>query len=377
MRRISRRSTLRGIAAAGAAGIAGFGGCLGDPGTGADGGSDPDPETAVHQVGGALSGPAWRRTERPGFVTLFDERDAVEWLLRDAPPETVGFVDDTDFEESVLAYVESVGRNTCERLVEFADVAVDDDTLTATAEATAGDDAEGDVGCGQAITYAGAFLRVTADPLPASIRVEVTDGWGTSTELTGEDGVRDPAALDGFVRPDDDPPNVPPALSCPDDGFERHPAAYEGEVNWGSGGGGGGGSGLELRVVDPEDDGDSDDPNDALRFERGDAFRVEMTNVSARPVGVGNRSKYNLEAETEGGWTDVRGSDDGRFEYTDELVPVRPGETVEWSFAMDEAGIVAEHPNDDLRVCPDLRSGRYRFVLFGADDVAVAFDHVA
>ncbi|MFC5277595.1 hypothetical protein ACFPM1_02255 [Halorubrum rubrum] len=394
MRGISRRSTLLGIGtAAGAVGVAGVAGCLGRsaPRSGddaADGhaGSDPDLETAVHQTGGALSGPAWRRTERPGFCTLFAERVAVEWLLRDAPPETIAFVDETDFEESALAYVESVGRNTCERLVEFADVAVDDGTLTAAAEVTAVDDADGDVACGQAITYAGAFLRVTADTLPESIRVEVTDGWGTSTELTGEDGVRDPAALDGSVRPDGDPPNVPPALSCPDDAFERHPAAYDGEVNWGSGGGVDGESGLELRVVDPENDGDDaddsggstdgGDPNEVLRFERGDAFRVEMTNVSARPVGVGNHAKYNLEVETEAGWTDVRGSDDGGFEYTDELVLTRPGETVEWSFSMDEEGIVAEHPNDDLRVCPDLGTGRYRFVFFGADDLAVAFDHV-
>ncbi|SMO40080.1 hypothetical protein [Halorubrum cibi] len=387
MRRISRRSTLRGIGAvAGAIGIAGIAGCLGEPGSGSDDddaddgtdGSDPDPEIAIHQVGGALSGPAWRRTERPGFCTLFDDRSGPEWLLGEARPETVGFVEEIDFDESVLAYVESVGRSTCERVVEFADVAIEDGTLTA--EATVVDADDGDVACGQAITYSGAFLRVTADPLPESIRVGITDGWGNRAELTGTDGVRDPASLDGFVRPDGDPPSVPSALSCPDEGFERHPAAYEGEVNWGSGGGVDGESGLELRVVDPEyDDGGSagsSDPDGALRFERGDAFRIEMTNVSARPIGVGNRAKYVLEVETETGWTDVRGSDDGRFEYTDELVSIRPGATVEWSFSMDEAGLVAEHPNDDLRVCPDLDAGRYRFVFFGADDLAVAFDHV-
>lgn len=330
-----------------------------------------DPDTAVHRVDSALSGPAWRRTERPGFVTLFTDRTAVLWFLREARPETNEFVDGTDFEESVLAYVESVGRNTCERRLEFADVAVDGGTLTA--DATVVDTADEDTACGEAITYSGAFLRVTTDPLPNAVRIAVTDGWGNGAELTGEDGVRDPSALDGFVRPDGDPPNVPGPLDCPDDVFERHPPFHDGDVNWGSGGGVDEGAGLELRVVGT---GGASTPDEARRFERGDPFRVEMTNVSARPVGVGNHAKYTLEVETEDGWTDVRGSDDGRFEYTDELLSTPPGETVKWSFTMDEEGLVAEHPNDGLRVCPDLEPGRYRFVFFGADDLAVAFDYV-
>lgn len=376
MRRTTRRSTLRGIGTtAGIVGIAGSAGCLGGsvPGTDDDGGDGVDPDTAVHRVDSGLSGPAWRRTERPGFVTLFTDRASVRWLLRDARSETKDFVDGTDFEGSVLAYVESVGRNTCERRLEFADVAVDDGTLTA--EATVVDTADEDTACGEAITYAGAFLRVTADPLPDAIRVDVTDGWDGTAELTGEDGVRDPAALRGSVRPDGDPPNVPGALDCPDDDFERHPSFHDGDVNWGSSGGVDERSGLELRVVGPEHE-DSGTPEGGLRFERGDPFHVEMTNVSSRPVGVGNHGKYALEVETEDGWTDVRGSDTGRFEYTDELLSMRPGDVVEWPFTTDEEGLVADHPNDDLRVCPDLEPGRYRFVFFGADDLAVAFDYV-
>ena len=390
MERLTRRSALRGLGTTvGAVGIAGSAGCLGGSVPGSDGGNgtdddgnagiDADPETAVYHAGGALSGPAWRRTERPGFVTLFTDRASTRWLLRDARSGTDDFVDGTDFEESVLAYVESVGRDTCERLLEFADVAVDEGTLTA--EATVVDTAGEDTACGEAITYSGAFLRVTADPLPDAIRVDVTDGWGETAELTAEDGVRDPATLRGSVRPDGDPPNVPGPLDCPDDAFERHPPFHDGDVNWGSGGGVDEVSGLELRVVDPEHEdtdgsGEADERDEARRFERGDPFRVEMTNVSGRPVGVGNHAKYSLEVETEDGWTDVRGSDDAKFEYTDELLSTMPGEVVEWSFAMDEEGLVADHPNDDLRVCPDLKPGRYRFVFFGADDLAVAFDYV-
>jgi hypothetical protein len=43
---------------------------------------------------------------------------------------------------------------------------------------------------------------------------------------------------------------------------------------------------------------------------------------------------------------------------------------------MTEAGLVGDRTNADLRVCPELRPGRYRFVLFGAEDVGVAFDYV-
>jgi len=43
---------------------------------------------------------------------------------------------------------------------------------------------------------------------------------------------------------------------------------------------------------------------------------------------------------------------------------------------MTESGLVAEENQPDgLRVCPDLRPGRYRFVFFAAD-IAVAFDYV-
>jgi hypothetical protein len=257
--------------------------------------------------------------------------------------------------------------------VEFANVRVDDRTLLA--DATVVDTAGEDAICGEAITHSGALLRVTADPLPESLRVTVTDGWDTSAELTGQERVRDPAALDGSVRPDGEPPGVPAALDCPEESFERHPARYDGGVNWGSGGGIDRDSGLELRVVATERDG-STDASGGLRLERGDAFRVELTNVSRRPVGIGNEGKYNLEVDTEAGWTDVRGAADGRFAYTDELIPVRPGAVVEWSFELSEAGLVANHSSGDLRVCPALEPGRYRFVFCGADDIAVAFDYV-
>lgn len=384
MTRLTRRATLYGLGAGSLAALAGCasdGGPGGDDGDGGDGtdgtdgdgGSDAAPETEAHQVGGALSGPAWNREERRGFCALIAEESDAAWLLRDAPEETVAFVEATDFDQSVLAYVESVGPTTCHNAISFADVAVEDGTLVASASVRGpGDD---DVACGEAITFSGAFLRVTADARPDAIRASVTDGWGETSELNGADGVLDPERLDGYVRPDGDPETVPAGFDCEAADFERHPAVYEGGVSWGSGGGvGGDGRGLELRVVDPDGDGGSE----AAAFERGDRVRVELTNASGHEAYVGNQGKYNLELRTEAGWTEIRGAEEGTtFDYTDEAIGVRPGETLSWEFELTESGLVEGGPHADaLRVCPDLVPGRYRFVFWGADDLAVAFDYV-
>ena len=357
----------------------------GDDNDGDDGGDDEDNGdghgadgivTAVHQVGRALSGPAWDPETRRGFCLLITDECDVGWLFRDADAETRAFMQATDFEESVVAYAESIGPTTCDNEISFTDIGVEDGTLVASA--TVENTASEDEACGEAITYPGALLRVTTDPLPDAIRLSITDGWGETTDVTGEDGVRDPNRLDGFVRPDGEPQSVPAALDCDDDPFERHPSVHDGEVSWGSGGGSGGTGkgGLQLRVVDPASDGD--DSAEARRFERGDELRIEMTNVSNRPIGVGNHGKYNLEIYTEQGWTEVRGGNDAsRFAYTDELITHPPGDGYEWEFTMTEAGLVAGGPHADaLRVCPDLQPGRYRFVFWGADDLAVAFDYV-
>lgn len=382
----TRRRFLYGLGISSSAVLAGCTGAT-DPNDG-DTGSDEDEDddtgngagsdgvaTAVHQVGQALSGPAWDPETRRGFCLLITAESDARWLFRDADAETRTFVEATDFEGSVVAYAESIGPTTCDDELSFSNVAVEDETLVA--DATVENTASEDEVCGEAITYPGALLRVTTDPLPEAIRLSITDGWGETTDVTGEDGVREPDRLDGFVRPDGEPQSVPAALDCDDDAFERHPWTL-GEVSWGSGDGSGGtgDGGLELRVIDPAYDGD--DPAKALRFERGDDLRIEMTNVSNGTVEVGNHGKYNLEVYTKEGWTEIRGGDDGsRFEYTDELITHLPGDGYEWEFSMTEEGLVAGGPHADaLRVCPDLQPGRYRFVFWGADTLAVAFDYL-
>jgi len=404
MVQISRRSTLSGVGTL--AGVTALAGCVDDGSDGStdgeetdgdetDGdetdatGSDTDADTddgssvvtdvAVHQVGRALSGPAWRRDERPGFYTLIEARNDAAWLLRDADAETSAFVEETDFDAAVLLYVESVGPNTCYGRVAVEDVSIADDRLTASA--TAVETGEEGAICGQAITYVGAFCRIAVASAPSTTRVTITDGFGTTATLSAADGVRDPAALDGVVEPSGDPPAVPAALACSDEAFERVGGGYEPPVNWGAGGGVTTDAGLALRVRRPDGSDEGPTNNDgrtdtAMRFERGETVLVRLTNVSAQPIGVGNQHKYAFEVQTADGWVDVRGDDDGVFEYTDELIRLPPGAGFEWSIELTESGVVADHPQSSARVCPSLQPGRYRFVFWGTNDLAVAFDYL-
>lgn len=400
----TRRTALYGIATGSVVALAG---CTeaGDPATGGDGsdggdGNGPDgpdgdgtgdePTFVVQQTGAALSGPAWKRTERPGFCALFTAEDDLSWLLAEAPEPVREFVAETDFTESVLCYVESVGPNTCYDEVTFDGVGVEDGTFVA--DATVQGPGDDETACGEAITFSGAFVRVTGGSLPDAARISITDGWGETGTVRSGEGVLDPEGLRGGSRPDGEPPSVPASFDCDADGFDRHPQLYEDGVNWGSGGGigsdGSSGDGpLALRVVTDFDDGTGDEPTDAdgdgtddaddITVARGDRFRIELTNVSSRVASVGSRAKYNLELRTESGWTELRGTEgDPTVGYNDLAISVPPGGTLEWEFEMTETGLVEGGPHADaFRVCPDLVPGRYRFVFFGADDLAVAFDY--
>ena len=187
MKRLTRRTALRGIASGGVAALAGCTGAGAPDGDGTDGddgsdGADGDDaggdgiETAVQQVGTALLRSEWDRTERRGYCVLIETESDAERLLAEAPEPVREFVEATDFAASVLCYVESVGPTTCHDEIEFDAVAVEDGTLVA--DGTVLGPPSDDVACGEAITYPAALLRVTSDPLPGSARLSVTDGWG-------------------------------------------------------------------------------------------------------------------------------------------------------------------------------------------------------
>jgi len=158
----------------------------------------------------------------------------------------------------------------------------------------------------------------------------------------------------GYTRPDDEPASVPAAFVCETDGFERHDRGYaDGAVRWGET------DDYELRVS-------------GLAFEYGDTATIRLS-----PGVTGNRDKWNFEIYTEQGWTEVRGTaKDDAPGYSDEAVT--GGHT--WRIELTETGIVQASRHDDaLGVCPDLVTGRYRFVYWGLGDesLAVAFDLTA
>ncbi|RQG96262.1 hypothetical protein [Natrarchaeobius oligotrophus] len=402
MDRFTRRDALL---ATGSVGIGAIAGCLEDPRTGGENGSgngdtggngsagtggDGDVTAETFQLGPTLSRPLWHEHEdgRTGFLTVLESDRDAPWMIDD-PDEIDGLEEwygETDFSESVLVYVQTVGPNTCYSEVDVRDVAVSADALggeeseraiTATARPVDVSD-EGEA-CGEAVTYPAAFVRVTGDELPSAAAFEITDGWGETETVDSTGGLLDPDGLPGFVRPTHDPETVPDALSCDADDFERLRSPDDGDVAWGETAGDDGEALLAMRVENPQYDGD--DERQALAFERGDEVRIRVRNVSDGTVTTGNRNKYSLEVSTADGWMDVRGAvDDAPIAYTDEGIIHPPGEGFEWTLTLSESGVLEDDVHGEhLEICPDLPDGRYRFVFWGGsgDGVpAVAFDLV-
>ncbi|RQG89993.1 hypothetical protein EA462_08275 [Natrarchaeobius halalkaliphilus] len=402
MNRFTRRDVLLTTGSFGAITVSG---CLNDPSTGdGNGGSggngdgngsgndnsvdNGDASFDTFQLGPSLSRPLWaeRADDPPGFVTVIETERDEPWMVDD-PDEIDGLEEwygETDFDESVIVFVGTVGPNTCYSEVDVDDVTISTVTLEGedsrpaiTAAARPVDTSDEDEACGEAVTYPSAFVRVTGDDLPSEALFTVTNGWDETDDVDSAGGLIDPAELPGFVRPPHDPETVPEALSCDEDEFERHWSPDD-EISWGETTDDDGSPKLSLRAENAEYSGD--DAAEALEFGRGDEIRIRMRNVSDRPVMTGNRNKYNLEVSTEDGWADVRGTtDDDPIDYTDEGVVHSPGDGFEWTIELTEAGILSASAHEDrFEICPDLPDGRYRFVFRGTSGdatLAVAFDY--
>lgn len=367
----------RALALAGLGLTAAAAGCLGD------GGSDRDPSgtdeptddgrgsvaTDTIQLGTRLAQPRWDRDETAtGRVVLVDSTERADAVLdlgdlsEDRRSRVATFIDETAFEESLLAVVQSVGPDTCHDEVAVEDVAVEDGELTGSAAVV--DTSGPDEACGDAITYPSVLLRATVEgDVPTDATFTLTDGWGDSDAVSASVSDRlgpDPADLSGHVRPSDDPATVPAALSCPDQDFERQ-QAWADDVPWGEAETDGQET-FALRVDSPEAAYD-------------DTVTITLTNVSDQRQSTGNRHKHSLQVETEAGWQSVWGTaSDDPLGYTDEALLHYPGDGFEWTFELTEEGVLAGHTHEDrLTVCPELQAGRYRFV-FWEPAVAVAFD---
>lgn len=177
---------MRSLALALAAGLAA---CTGPR---APGDGTPSVEYELHQVGPSTTVPDWSgRGNGSGTVELFGSRERArtrleETLLAGVPgtrrSDALGFFENTDFDEAVLVYVASEGPDTCYDEVEVRELSVDGDALTGTVAAR--DTSEPGQGCGDAITYPAALVRVTADTLPVRAELTVTNGWGDESVVT-------------------------------------------------------------------------------------------------------------------------------------------------------------------------------------------------
>lgn len=332
----------------------------------------------VFQLGGSQTKPLWDwpDTDRLGYLTTLAEDDEF-WMVEN--PETIEGFDEwygaTDFEESVLLYIASVGLDACYDELDVETVDREGNRLTGatTVVDTSGDDEA----CAEAITYPAAFIRASGDDLPSEATFTVTSGWGNKAIVTTEDRLLDPSNLPGLIQPSTEPKTLPDELDCENPNFERHYDPVDDEaLSWGD---------VEnegepiaaLRVQNPQDD---DDETNRLEFEQGDELMVILTNVTDGMVGTGNKNSYSLQVQTTAGWQDVRGWADGQERGdTEKAISHPPGTVFEWTFRLTEDGVLAGHVDkDSLTVCPSLPEGRYRFVFWGLVDqsVGVAFDYL-
>ena len=433
MRPVPRRTALH-LAGIGAIGT--IAGCLSDQESDDERGNDGDEtdlEVDVKGVGITTSPPLWTEDgDRTGYVTVYDAGNDLPWRVDpEASPddsiqeengdgnddienddgtdrgdgiesddgtargddderdeELADWLADTDFDESVVLFVETAAPNACYQKVAIEDVTVESTSLAngseevdaIVANATAVDVSGTEESCPEVVSYPASYVRVTGDGLPSEARVTITDGWGNEGDVDSTMGLVDPDALPGAVEPVHDPLVVPPALECADDDVERLVAPDDEHVAWGETVDEDDAPVFAMRIENPNFDGDVDD-EDALAFEHGDEVAISLWNVSDRRRLTGNPSKYSIEVLTDAGWEEVRVHDaDSPVGYTDEGIFRKPGEGFDWSFSLTDGGLVEHHPQADvLSVCPALQPGRYRFRfwgLTGEESIAVGFDLV-
>lgn len=174
-----------------------------------------------------------------------------------------------------------------------------------------------------------------------------------SAENTGTKARTD-GGTDGSVRPAEDPAAVPREWRCTDEEFTRHPTNYE-DVEWGAA------AGCSLRIS-------------GTAFDYDESAKITLTNVSDETVTTGTAEDWGLEIFTDDGWKEISGKlGSDSFPETDLGADLRPNDGFEWTFELTEEEITRTTP--EMIVCPDMESGRYRFVYWGIEPaVGVAFD---
>ncbi|MFW6317974.1 MAG: hypothetical protein ACOC06_05845 [Halorubrum sp.] len=172
----------------------------------------------------------------------------------------------------------------------------------------------------------------------------------TAAGSLGVAGCLDFAAGDGPQGPE----GTPETLSCADEAFVRLEQPFGDEV--------------EGTVVE----------TDATTFELssegnsetyGRSLRLVLRNTGEEPGATLGRHAYSIQRETGAGWLDVRGSTTGEaVELPRSEETLDPSGAYSWSIDLEEEAIASAVPDLDLRVCPPLGPGTYRFVYWGVAD---------
>jgi hypothetical protein len=180
--------------------------------------------------------------------------------------------------------------------------------------------------------------------------------------------------LPGHVRPDGDPPAIPPSLdeTCSETDYTRLAQTADGDaIYWGSFPDSRD-SPFRLRVDEPT-------------YERGDRIEITLSHVGVWPREIGYPPvRHNLQVLTEVGWQDIRivEGEDAPEEFGQPgTITAFPGRARQWSFSLTEDAIPELHvATSSMSVCPELPVGRYRFLCSAIGDwddgIAVAFDVV-
>lgn len=160
--------------------------------------------------------------------------------------------------------------------------------------------------------------------------------------------------LDG-VKPDYPPKNIPANSQCFSEQFSKHPVFVDfGKVTYGDS------DGLQLRVSDVD-------------LELGQAFSIGLQNSQETAIELPSKWRFNLQLYTQNGWQEIRWVT-GNTNYTKEETTVPPDSGYVWEFYTSTDGLLANHPfREDLRVCPEVQPGRYRFI-FDEQNIAVQFE---
>jgi hypothetical protein len=160
--------------------------------------------------------------------------------------------------------------------------------------------------------------------------------------------------LSGYVRPEEDPTQVPERHQCDKESIS--PFDTIDRPNWGET------DNVALRV-------------DELAFDYGETATITLTNTSGGELSTGTKEMHLFDIYTETGWQAVQhcvGDCPGV-----ETIGIfhKAGDGFEWNITLTRTGVSNLRESEKVVACPDLVSARYRFVFHGADTpVAVAFD---